>query len=91
MLVTLIAQFTAKAKNSEKAVSFLSLMSCSMNKFKSRKFSHVNILFSDFTRKKNFFTPGNGGGGVGEGEGGGGAGVFLPPLFLRACNISSLT
>ena len=79
MLVTLIAQFTAKAKNSEKAVSFLSLMSCSMNKFKSRKFSHVNILFSDFTRKKNFFTPGNGGGGVGGG--GGGALASSCPLF----------
>ena len=35
MLVTVIAQFTAKITNSEKAIYFLSLMSCSINKLKS--------------------------------------------------------
>ena len=35
LLVTVVAQFTAKTANSEKAIYFLSLMSCSINKPKS--------------------------------------------------------
>ena len=32
LLVTAVAQFNAKTTNSEKAIFFLSLMSCSINK-----------------------------------------------------------
>ena len=35
LLETVIAQFIAKTTNSEKAISFLSLMSCSIKKLKS--------------------------------------------------------
>ena len=35
LLVTVIAEFTVKTTNSEKAICFLSLMSCSINKIKS--------------------------------------------------------
>ena len=45
----MIGQFTAKTTNSEKAIYFLSLMSCSINKLVSS--SHVKILFFDFTSK----------------------------------------
>ena len=38
LLVTVIAQFTAKITNSEKAVYFLSLMSCSINTLQSHMF-----------------------------------------------------
>ena len=46
MLVTVVAQFTAKTTNSEKAIKFLPLMSCSINK---RKF---HMLFE--CKKRNF-------------------------------------
>ena len=36
MLVTVVAQFTAKTTNSEKAIYFLSLMSYLINKLKSQ-------------------------------------------------------
>ena len=42
LLVTVVAQFTAETTNSEKAIYFLLLMSCSINKL-------------DFTWKKQFF------------------------------------
>ena len=72
------AQFTAKTTNSEKAIYFLPLMSCSTNKVKSHmSLTCENVIFSDFTRKKNF-APENGGGG---GEGGG----LAPPAPLLYC------
>ena len=46
MLVTVIAQFTVKTTNSVKAIYFLSLMSCSINKLKYQMF---------FTCKNFFF------------------------------------
>ena len=62
----MIAQFTAKTTNPEKALYFLSLMSCSVNKLKSQMFFKCkNVMFSDFTWKKIYFAPGNGGGGRG--------------------------
>ena len=65
MLVTVIAQFTAKTTNSEKAIYFLLLMSCAIIKLKSCMFfSCKKLVFSDFTWKKSF-APGNGGGGGG--------------------------
>ena len=73
----MIAQFTAKTRNPEKALYFLSLMSCSVNKLKSQMFFKCkNFMFSDFTWKKIYFAPGNGGGGRG--------GLAFPPgpLFL---------
>ena len=55
LLVTIIAQFTAKTTNSKKAIYFLSLMSCLINKLKSHMFfTWKNFMFSDFTWKKNF-------------------------------------
>ena len=59
MSVTVVAQFTAKTTNSEKAIHFLTLMSCSINKLSH--FSHFkfhtlftckNFMFSEFTWKK---------------------------------------
>ena len=48
LLVTVIAQFTAKMKNSEKSIYFLSFMSCSINKLKSHLFfTCKNSMFSD--------------------------------------------
>ena len=46
MLVTVVAQFTAKTTNSEKAIKFLPLMSCSINKQK------FHMLFE--CKKRNF-------------------------------------
>ena len=47
------SSFTAKAANSEKAIYFLSLMSCSTNKVKSHMlFTCKNFMFSNFTREK---------------------------------------
>ena len=65
LLVTVVAQFTAKATNSEKAIYFLSLISCSINKLKSRllftckslKVSRKFYVFR-FTMEKNFYHPG---------------------------------
>ena len=52
----MVAQFTAKTRNPEKAIYFLSLISCSINKLKSRTlFTCKNFLLSDF------FVPGYGG------------------------------
>ena len=62
LLVNVVAQFTAKTTNSEKAIYFLSLISCSISKLKSHFLftckSFTKILFSDLTWKK-FFAPGN--------------------------------
>ena len=58
----MIAQFTAKTANSEKAIYFLSLMFCSINKLKSPMFfTCKNFMFPILRGKKNF-APGNGGG-----------------------------
>ena len=66
-LVTAVAQFTAKMSNSERAIYFLWLKSCSVNKLKSDMlFTCKNVMFSYFTWKK-IFTPGNDGGGRGVG------------------------
>ena len=59
LLVTVVAQFTAKTTNSEKAIYFLLLMSCSINKLKShilftcKKFTKM-FLISDLKWKKGF-------------------------------------
>ena len=54
-LVTAVAQFTAKMTNSERAIYFLSLKSCSVNKLKSDMlFTCRNVMFSYFTWKKRF-------------------------------------
>ena len=52
----MIAQFTAKTRNSEKTIYFLSLMSYSINKLKSRMlFTCKKFMFFNFTQNKNFF------------------------------------
>ena len=62
MLVTVVAQITAKTVNLEKANYVLSLMFSSINKLKSHMlFACKSVMFSDFTWKKNF-APGNGAG-----------------------------
>ena len=54
LLVTVIAQYTAKTTDSEKVFYFSSLMSCSMIKLKPHIFFNCkNFIFSDFTWKKN--------------------------------------
>ena len=59
LLVTVVAQFTAKTTNSEKAIYFLSLISCSINKLKShilftcKSLTKLFMLF-DLTWKKIF-------------------------------------
>ena len=56
LLVTVIAQFTAKTTNSEKAISFLPLIPCFINKLKSSMFfTCKNFMFFDFTWKKILF------------------------------------
>ena len=61
-LITAVAQVTAKTTNSERAIYFLSLKSCSIEKLKSHMlFTCKNFMFFDFTWKKKF-VPGNGGG-----------------------------
>ena len=81
LLLNVIAQFTAKTTNSEKAIYFLSLMSCSINKLKSQMFfTCKNFMFSDFTWKKNILLQ--------EMVGGGGEGTGAPPAHpfsLRPC------
>ena len=53
MLVTVIAQFTAKTTNSEKAIYFLSIMCCSINKLKSHLlFTCKNFVLWFFVEKK---------------------------------------
>ena len=74
-LVTVIAQSTTKTTNSEKAFYFLSLMSCAINKPKSRMFfTCKNFMFSNFNWKK-FFAPGN------QKSWGGGGWRPLPPFL----------
>ena len=61
-MVTLVAQYTGKLTNLEKAIYFLSLMSCSINNvlyLLTYVFSHNNpmlfacfFMFSNFTWKK---------------------------------------
>ena len=61
-MVTVVAQYTGKSTNSEKAIYFLSLMSCSINKLKSHMFfAFKKFMFSDFMWKK-IFAARNGGG-----------------------------
>ena len=51
-------------KNSEKAINFLSLMSCSINKLKSLMFfAFKKFMFSDYMWKKIFAAKNGGGGG----------------------------
>ena len=82
LLVTVVAQFTAKTTNSEKAIYFLSLTSCLVNRPKSQiLITCKDFIFSDFTWKK-IFAPGNGGW----------VGTPLPPcppLSLRSCSLRS--
>ena len=53
LLVTVIAQFTAKTTNSEKAIYFLSIMSFSINKLKSHLlFTCKNLCFIILCGKK---------------------------------------
>ena len=53
LLVTVIAQFTAKTTNSEKAIYFLSIMSFSINKLKSHLlFTYKNLYFMILCGKK---------------------------------------
>ena len=56
----MIAQFTAKITNSEKAIYFLSLMPCSINTLSSLICSsHVKISCFPILRGKKYFVPGN--------------------------------
>ena len=51
----MVAQFIAKATNSERPIYVLSLMSCSIKKLKSHMlFSCKNFRFSDLKWEKNF-------------------------------------
>ena len=53
MLVTVVAQFTAETTNSEKAIYFLSLISCLVNKLKSHMLLKCKkFMFPDFKWKK---------------------------------------
>ena len=57
LLLTVITQFTTKTTNSEKAIYFLPLISCSINKVKFHMFfTCKNFMVSDFMWKKNFFS-----------------------------------
>ena len=68
----MIAQFTAKTTNSEKATNFLSLMLSSRNKLKSHMFfTCKNCMFSNFKGKKMVPAGKGGGGGGGEERRGG--------------------
>ena len=52
LLVTVVAQFTAKMTNSEKAIYFLSLMPCPINKLKSHMlFTCKNFVFQFYLEK----------------------------------------
>ena len=54
-MLTVVAQFTAKTANSEKAFYFLPLMSYSINKLKSHMLlTCINFMFFNFTWKKTF-------------------------------------
>ena len=80
MLATVIAQFTAKMTKWEKAIYFLSLMSCSINKLKSHMFfTCKNFMCSNFTWEKILLQEM-------VGEGGGGLVPPTSPLSLRSCN-----
>ena len=80
LLVTLVAQFTAKARNSEKAIYFLSLMSCSINKPKSDILFTCKNFVVRFHVEKNFS----------QRNVGRGAGKPLPP-FIYGPEIASLS
>ena len=71
LLVTVVTQFTSKTINSEKAIYFFSLMSCSMKKLKSYMLFTFKFLCFPIFRGKKFFAQGNGGGG----------GTPLPPAL----------
>ena len=65
----MVAQFTAKAANSERAIYFCHFMSCSINKLKPNIltfYSHIKIFCFSILREKNCWRP-------------------LPPLSLRPC------
>ena len=93
----MVTQFTAKTTHSRKAICFLSLMSCSINKLKSHMlFTCRNFMllwfydkFYDFTWKK-MFAPGNGGGRTNVPPAPGGSWNWCPPfsLFSTALTIS---
>ena len=80
MFVTVVAQLTAKTTNSEKTIYFLSLMSCSINKLKSRMlFTCKKCMFSNFTWKKYFCSKK-------WGRGGGAGAPPAPFLYGPACD-----
>ena len=54
LLVTVAAQFTAKTTNSEKAIYFLSLITCSTNKLKSHM-KYVKTLCFPILRGEKYF------------------------------------
>ena len=79
--MSVVAQFTVKTTNSERAVYFLSLMSCSINKLKSRMLlTCTNFIFFDFTSKQNLLHKMV----VAVVEGGGGC-PLVPPFPLWSC------
>ena len=62
-LVTLVAECYKETTNTEKAIYFLSLMSCSINELKSQMFPHVKTMGFPILRGKFFFfAPVNGAG-----------------------------
>ena len=70
LLVAVVAQFTTKTTNLEKAIYFVSLISCSINKLMSHILftckSFTKILCFPIKRGKNIFAPVNEGGGGGD-------------------------
>ena len=84
ILQTVITQFTAKTINSEKAIYFLSLMSCSIKKLKFHTFFTCNsFIFSDCSWKKSLLSEMVGVGGGGR-RGAEEAGTLPAPLFHTA-------
>ena len=73
LLETVIAQFIAKTTNSEKAISFLSLMSCSIKKLKSVLHIYKILCFPILLGKKKICSRKCWGGG-------GGLAPSLPPF-----------
>ena len=55
LLVTLVAECYKETTNTEKAIYFLSLMSCSVNELKSQMFPHVKTMGFPILREKIFF------------------------------------
>ena len=58
LLVTVVALFTAKMTNPEKAIYFLSLVSCSISKLKSQMLFTCKNFVCRFYVKKKFWWPG---------------------------------